>query len=228
MNIPEELLPVVEWWEKDGKKTVVVVVAVLAVFAAYKGYVAHREAKKVAAGSAVLTAYSTAQLEDAVSEFKGMAAEGVLKLRLAKSYYDAGRYAEAKDVYDSFGGVGPVGFEDAPTVGTALCQEALGEYDAALTAFDEFVQNKPESLYALTAKLAIARVIALKGEKEEALKKLNAIKEEVKDDEASKAIVETMISTVRRYEKPTEEAAPTPVEQVEKLESEMKTEEQPQ
>ena len=219
MNIPEELLPVVEWWEKDGKKTAVIVVAVLAVFAAYKGYVAHREAKKVAAGSAVLTAYTTAQLEDAVSEFQGMAAEGVLKLRLAKSYYDAGRYDEAKDLYDSFGGVGPEGFEDVPAVGAALCLEAVGEYDAALAAFDEFVQNKPESLYALTAKLGAARVIALKGDKEEALKKLDAVKAEVKDDAASTAIVETMISTVRRYQKKAEEAAPTPIEQVEKIEA---------
>lgn len=199
MNIPEELIPVIDWWEKDGKKTLIVVAVALAAFAAYKGVVAHKEAKRIAAGDAVMSAYTTGDLESAVDRFAGMAAEGVLRLRLAKSYYDAGRYAEAKDIYESFGGTGPEGFGEIPVLGVALCQEALEQYDEAAAGFKAFLEANPESIYSLTAKLGSARIVALKGDRDSALKELDAVKEEVKDDELAAAVVDNMISTVKKF-----------------------------
>lgn len=198
MEVPEELLPLIDWWEKDGKKTAVVVAVALAAVLAYKGVVAHKEAKRIAAGDAVLTAYSTERLEDAVSDYAGMAAEGALRLKLAKNYYDAGRYQEAKELYESFGGKGPEGFEDVPAVGIAMCLEGQEDYDGALAAFKAFAETNGKSLYALTARLGVARMTALKGDKEAGVKMLEAIKEEVKDDESSLAVVEAMLDTVRR------------------------------
>ena len=198
MEMPEELVPLIDWWEKDGKKTAAIVAVALVAVVAYKGFVAHREAKRVAAGDAVLTAYSAEQLEDAVSDYAGMAAEGALKLRLAKSCYDAGRYAEAKELYESFGGKGPEGFEDVPAVGIAMCLEGLEDYDGALAAFGAFAEANPDSLYALTAKLGAARIVALKGDRDAGVKAIEALKEEVKDDENASAVVEAMLDTVRR------------------------------
>ena len=43
MTIPEELLPVVEWWEKDGKKTLAVLALAGIAAGGYFGWKAWRE-----------------------------------------------------------------------------------------------------------------------------------------------------------------------------------------
>ena len=101
-----ELLPLVEWWEKDGKQTVIwVAVAAIAV-AGWYGWKNHRAARLEAASDALVSAYTTEELEESVSKFSGMAAQGPIKIRLAKSYYDAGRYEEAMTVYDELAAKG--------------------------------------------------------------------------------------------------------------------------
>ena len=101
MNLKKnpELVPLIEWWEKDGKSTVLwIVVAALAVGGFY-GWKGHRAATKAAASDAVVNAYTTEEIEDAVAKFGGTDAGGALKLRLAKNYFDNGRYDEALAKY---------------------------------------------------------------------------------------------------------------------------------
>ena len=50
-EIPEELLPVIEWWEKNGKQAIVTVVVAAVVAAGYYGFKSHQESQRKAASS---------------------------------------------------------------------------------------------------------------------------------------------------------------------------------
>ena len=202
MNLKKnpELLPLVEWWEKDGKSTVTwLLVAAIAVGGFY-GWKNHRAARKAAASEAVASAISTTALEDAVANFKGAATEGVLKIRLAKNYFDAGRYDEAMKQYDELATMKLDGFADIPVVGKAQCLEAKGQFADAFAAFDAFAQANTNSYLTLTAQLGAARCLAQDGKKDEALKRLAALKDATQDDRAAQARVESTESLVKRFE----------------------------
>ena len=196
-----ELLPLVEWWEKDGKSTVIwLLVAAIAVGGWY-GWKNHRAAVKTAASDALVNAYTTEEIEDAVAKFAGSATEGALKLRLAKSYFDAGRYEEALAQYEALVGNAPDGFADIPVVGKAQCLEALGKFDEAVAAFDAFAEASPKNYLTLTAQLGAARSFAQAGDKKKALARIEALKSANKDDELSKARIEATETAIKRFEK---------------------------
>ena len=201
-----ELLPLVEWWEKDGKSTVIwLLVAAIAVGGWY-GWKNHKAAVKAAASDALVNAYTTEEIEDAAAKFAGSATEGALKLRLAKSYFDAGRYEEALAQYEALVGNAPDGFADIPAVGKAQCLEALGKFDEAAAAFDAFAEASPKNYLTLTAQLGAARSFAQAGDKKKALACIEALKAANKDDELSKARIEATETAIKRFEKKVEAA----------------------
>ena len=203
-----ELYPLIEWWEKDGKSTVVwLLVAAIAV-GGYYGWKNHKQAVKAAASDALVNAYTTEEVEDAVAKFSGSATEGALKLRLAKSYFDAGRYEESLAQYEALIGNAPDGFADIPVVGKAQCLEALGKFDEAAKAFDAFAEASPKNYLALTAQLGAARSFAQAGDKKKALARIDALKTANKDDELSKARIEATEQVIKRFG---QKAAPAPV-----------------
>ena len=210
-----ELLPLVEWWEKDGKQTVIwVAVAAIAV-AGWHGWKNYRASRLEAASGALVNAYTTEEMEDAVSKFSGTAAQGPLRIRLAKNYYDAGRFDEAMAVYDELAAKPVDGFEDIPVVGKAQCLEALGRFDEAQAAFDAFAETKPDSYLALTAQLGAARCFAQSGDKTKALARIDALKAANKDNEVATARIEAAEAAIKRFEKKAEvekkAEAPAPV-----------------
>ena len=143
---------------KEIKSTIPYLIAAALVVGGYYGVKEYRAKQKAAASSALVSAYTVEELEEASSKFGGSAAGGVLKLRLAKKYYDAGRHQEALDIYRALSGdKAPDGYADIPAVGEAQCLEALGQHAEALKAYDAFVEANPESFLALTAKLGAAR-----------------------------------------------------------------------
>jgi len=189
------------------------------VVAGYYGvrkYVADRRA---AASEAVSSAYTTDELEDAVAKFGSSKTGGILNLRLAKSYFDAGNYESALDIYGKLDGKAPDGFEDVPAVGKAQCLEALGKFAEATEAYDAFAEANEKSVLALTAKLGAARSISQAGDRAKALERLEALKTSVGDDELAKSRVDTTIELVKRYEKRAErslfEAADAAQKQIE-------------
>ena len=203
-----ELLPLIEWWEKDGKSTVIwLLVAAIAVGGWY-GWKNHKAAVKAAASNALVNAYTTEEIEDAVAKFAGSATGGALKLRLAKSYFDAGRYEEALAQYEALAGNAPEGFADIPAVGKAQCLEALGKFDEAAKAFDAFAEASPKNYLALTAQLGAARSYAQAGDKKKALARIDALKSANTDDELSKARIEATEQVIKRFG---QKAAPAPV-----------------
>ena len=201
-----ELLPLVEWWEKDGKSTVIWLLVAAVAVGGWYGWKNHKAAVKAAASDALVSAYTTEEIEDAVAKFSGSATEGALKLRLAKNYYDAGRYEEALAQYETLVGNAPDGFADIPVVGKAQCLEALGKFDEAAKAFDAFAEASPKNYLTLTAQLGAARCFAQAGDKTKALARIDALKAANKDDELSKARIEATESAIKRFEKKVEDA----------------------
>lgn len=195
-----ELLPVVEWWEKDGKSTVVILLVAALCVAGFYGYRHYRAAERAAASEAVASAFSMEELEDAVAKYAGKPTEGVLKLRLARSYFDAEHFDTALETYEALAGKEPQGFEGVAAVGRAQCLEALKRYDEAMLAYDEFAQavQNGDSPLRLTAQLGVARCVALKGDSKSALEKLAELKVSVGDDEIAKARIESAEDLVKR------------------------------
>ena len=204
-----ELLPLIEWWEKDGKSTVIYLLVAAIAVGGWYGWKNHKAAVKAAASDALVNAYTTEEIEDAAAKFAGSATEGALKLRLAKSYFDAGRYEEALAQYEALIGNAPDGFADIPVVGRAQCLEALGKFDEAAKAFDAFAEASPKNYLTLTAQLGAARSFAQAGDKKKALARIEALKSANADDELSKARIEATETAIKRFEKKVE-ATPAP------------------
>lgn len=176
-----------------------VIVAAIAV-GGYYGVKNHIAAKKVAASEAVVNAYTAEELEEAVSKFGSTASGGALKLRLAKKYFDTGRYQEALDQYEALMKDAPDGFADVPVVGRAQTLEALGKFAEAQKAFEDFVAANPNNYLTLTAQLGAARTLAEGGDAKSALDRLAALKASAAD-ELAKARIETTEDCIRRMAK---------------------------
>ena len=81
------------------------------VVAGYHGIRKYRADRRAAAAEVVSNAYTTEELEDATAKFKGANVEGVLKLRLAKSYFDSANYESALEIYESLDGITEIVFD---------------------------------------------------------------------------------------------------------------------
>lgn len=191
--------PLAEDFVKEIRATVPWLLAAALVVAGYYGVKNYMASRKAAASESLVSAYTVEDLEEAVSKFGGSDAGGALKLRLAKKYFDAGRYQEALDQYEALSGDNaPDGFADVPVVGRAQCLEAMGRHADAVQAYDAFVEANPSSYLALTARLGAARATALAGDRDKALARLAEIKESVKGDALSESRVEATEDCVRR------------------------------
>ena len=196
-----ELFPLIEWWEKDGKSTVIYLLVAAIAVGGWYGWKNHKAAVKEAASNALVNAYTTEEIEEAVSKFSGSDSAGALKIRLAKSYFDAARYEEALAQYEALEGNAPDGFADIPAVGKAQCLEALGKFDEAAKQFDAFAEANAKSYLALTAQLGAVRCFAQQGDKAKALARLDALKQANKDDDLATARIEATETLVKRFEK---------------------------
>ena len=166
----------------------------------WHAYKANKAAKLETASDAFVSAFTTEEIEDAVAKTEGMAAQGAIKIRLAKSYFDAGRYEEAMALYDELTEKPVEGFAELPVVGKAQCLEALGRFDEAVKAFDAFAEANPKHYLTLTAQLGAARAIAQAGDKEKALARINALKAANKDEDLSLKRVEATEEVIKRFE----------------------------
>ena len=191
-SVPVELIPLIEWWEKDGKSTVLGGVLALLVVGGYFGFTHLRAARKASASEALLAATTVEELQESSSAYEGSAAGPALKMRLASALYNKGDYEAALAIYEELKDNPPEGFADVPAVGRAACLEALGRPDEALEAYQAFAESKPKSFLSLTARLGVVRTLAAKGKKAEALERLDALdKEFVADPVARIRLLET-------------------------------------
>ena len=196
-----ELLPVWDWWVKEGKSTLLMLAVAALVVAGFYGVRNWLTARDAAANNALVNAYNTDELESAVSSYGSTKVGPALRLRLAKSYYDAERYQDALDVYDAVAAKASsnAAFADVAVVGRAYALEGLAKYKEAREAFAAYAQANTNSYLLLTAQLGAVRCKALEGDKDGAAKDFEALKAAAKDDFAKNRI-ERMADAVKRHD----------------------------
>ena len=223
-----ELLPLWDWWVKEGRSTVTMLaVAGLAVAAFYgvRGWLRGRDA----AANAALVRMSSAEAngaglieaqEEAVNAYGSTKVGPKMRVILAKSYFDEERYEDALKTYDELvkaSGSNPE-IADIAQIGRAYALEGIAsaeenkegqpaKYKAAQEAFAAYAGNAANvnSYLLLDAKLGAARCKALAGDKEGAAKDFDALTNEA-TDEAVKARIKRMADAVKRF-KPRERAS---------------------
>ena len=200
-KINPEFLPLIEWWEKDGKEYVIGLLIAAVLVGGWYGWKHHRASVRNSASDALTSAYTVEEMEDAVSKYGKTSTGGALRLRLAKGYFDAGRYEEALAAYEAVAANALDGFADVPTVGKAQCLEALSKFDEAQKAFDTFAEANPSNYLALTAQIGAVRCIAQAGDKKKALARIGAIRAANKDNEIALARIDAAESLIKRFEK---------------------------
>lgn len=187
-----ELLPVWDWWVKEGRSTVTLLLVAAVCVAGWYAFRNWKANRTVAANNALVNAFTADELEEAVAKFGGTATGPALKLRLAKSYLDGERWDEAEKVYADYAAAAGADdpFVSLAMLGRAFALEGGGKIDEASEAYAKLAADTNLPVHA-TADLGVARCMALKGDKDGALKKLEA-----SDDPRAKNLAEA----VKRYD----------------------------
>ncbi len=177
-RVPEELKPVVDWWQDHGPKTLTWVVAAVAVCAA--AYLWH--AKATSADANAVVALAGASQTD---EFEAIAALGtdaapLARLDLAHGLYASGDYENALAVYEAgLGEIDDPALKDIAAVGRVCTLEALGRLDEALAAANEleaaFANASRPHYLASELTLAKVRILCQQGDKAAAQKALEPL-----------------------------------------------------
>lgn len=216
-----ELIPLWDWWVKEGRSTAIMVAVAGLAVAAFYGARNWMRGRDAAASAALMKMASpnamsggaglVEEQEAAVEDYGSTKAGPKLRLILAKSYFDAERYEDALKVYDAL--VRDAGknqdMADIAAVGRAQALEGIAsqdesedgrkaKYKVAADAFAEYAAANEKSYLLLDAKVGAARCKALSGDKEGAKADFAALTEGAKD-EAEKAYVKRVEDAVKRY-----------------------------
>ena len=170
-RVPEELLPVLHWWQDSGPKTLAYVGAAIAVVAA--GYFWFEKSRTAREGA--VEALSVAAT---VEDYEGVVALNTpaapfARLDLARSLYGAGEYEDALAVYEAaLAELTDASVRDIAVVGKICALEALDRIDEAMAQVAEveaaiLAADTPHYLAAELI-LAKARLICRKGDKAQA------------------------------------------------------------
>ncbi len=217
MNIPQELEPVIEWWQKDGKKAVAIAAVGAIIALGIYGWNAKQvkfesEASDIAYRAA-FQGMGVEELEGAADSYASSKAASVIKLFLAKAYAnrgEAGDLEKSVRVYEGLinDGAAPEAFAGVAEIGLASCYESLGRWADAKKLFDACATNA-SSYIAFDAKLGAARCVSGLEGSEKSVAQLEALKKEVEGDFNATSKINAAIDAVKRWVK-REAPAPAP------------------
>jgi len=200
-NLPEELLPLYDWWKANGKQFLIMVAATAVLLGGALTLKRVRASKIAAANQELLKANSLDELEAAVAKYGSTKAGNATRMRLAKAYFDASKYEEALQAYDLCLRKGaPTGFKEIAELGRAHTLEGLNRLDEALQAFQTFEKNYTDHFLRPQAVMGTARVMTLQGKKDEAKKLLENLKAEKTDDAVWEMAIANLEGVITRYE----------------------------
>ena len=206
-----ELIPLWDWWVKEGKSTLVMLLVVALGVAGFYGVRGYLRGRNAAIAQTLQQANTPEELATAVSDYGSSSAGVGLKLRLAKSHYDADHFQDALDVYEAVlkdaGKDDP--FRDIAELGRAFSLEGLKKYAEASEAFSAYASDEAKSHdgFRLTAKLGVARCKAQQGDVAGAEADLKALKDAT-SDEQQKSRIEGMLTLLKHYDFSRVDAAP--------------------
>jgi hypothetical protein len=153
------------------------------------------------ANKELLKASTTEELETLVNNYGTWKIGNTARLRLAKSYYDAGRYEDSLEMYNTCISKGaPAGFAEVAVMGRAICFEALNRLDKAAEAYEAFQKGNPGHFLVMQAQLGQARVLALNGKKDQAKTMLETLKAEKNKEPMAEMAIAQLQGVIARYE----------------------------
>ncbi|MEI6645519.1 MAG: tetratricopeptide repeat protein [bacterium] len=201
VNLPLELIPLYDWWKTSGNQFIIQVSIVLIVMGSIYGGKYYYQSSVAAANKELLKASTTEELEALVNNYSQWKVGNTARLRLAKSYYDIGKYEDALATYDACISKGaPYGFAEVAVMGRAICFEALNRLDEAAVAYSAFIKEKPTHFLVIQAQMGQARVLTLQGKKAEAKKLLENVKAEKNSAPMTEMAIAQLQGVIARYE----------------------------
>ncbi|MGN1359250.1 MAG: hypothetical protein ACI4X9_02200 [Kiritimatiellia bacterium] len=198
-NLPEELLPLYDWWKTKGPKALVQFALAALVAISLYAFWQWRQARLDQASAQITAAQSVDELEAAEARYGSTGAGSLLQLRLARAYYDLSRYDDALAAYNAFlARHASHPFAPVARIGIAATQEAMGDYPAAQASYSQLVAAATPAYLLPEAKLGIVRVLPLSDKKDEAAAQLDAFLADPANKEWE-AFARNLKETMRSY-----------------------------
>jgi tetratricopeptide (TPR) repeat protein len=146
---------------------------------------------------------SPAQLNEIVRQFPSSKAAELASFMAARAQYDSGNYAEADQIYTDFLKKYPKHFlAPATALGHIHCQEAVGQVDEALAAFQRFTKDNPsEKALVTVARLGEARCLRQLGKLQDAVAVYETLLLELPESEWQPLIEDLKNTTTRDLER---------------------------
>ena len=165
-KLPEELLPVYDWYRTQGRQLVMAAAALLLVALGVIAYLRHRANQADLASAALMTTESVEGLENLNRQYGGTRAGPLIRLRLAEAYYNAGNHAAARGIYEKFlKSDGRHKLIGTARLGLAATLEAEQSFEEAGAAFETFARENPGHYLYPLAVMGQARCLAARKEK---------------------------------------------------------------
>ena len=200
-NLPEEMLPLYDWWKANGSQFLITLAAAALLVGGAFTFKQYRAAKIAGANQELLKASSLEELETVIAKYGNTKAGNAVRLRLAKAYYDASKYEEALAAYDTCLRKGaPEGFAEIATLGRGHALEGLNRLDEALSVYQAFAKDNASHFLQPHATLGTARVLTMQGKKDEAKKLLENLKAQKTDAPAWEMTIANLEGVINRYE----------------------------
>ena len=206
-----ELLPLWDWWVKEGKTVMITILVIALGTAGFIGIRGYRQGRQAKAAEALVKSNTREELSTAVAEYDSSGAGTGLKLCLAKNYYDAGQYQDALTLYETvLNGDKDDPFRDIAELGRAHSLEGLKKYAEASEAFSKYASDEAKSHdgFRLTAQLGVARCKALQGDVAGAEADLKALKDAT-SDQMKQGRIEELLALIKHYDFTREDPNPT-------------------
>ncbi len=176
-SLPVELLPLYDWYVKEGRSWLTTAAIVLLVVLALLAFRRHQGGKSSEASAALASAESVESLENLNAQYGRTKVGPLIRIALARAYYEAGNFELARTTFEEFvKRHGKHEMAPAARLGIAAALEGAQEFDQALAAFAAFDKEFPAPHYlnALAA-MGQARCLAALQRKEEALDTLDRL-----------------------------------------------------
>jgi len=198
--VPEDLVHAWLWCRANGAQWLVMIAVAVLLAVGVSVFLQYREGQAAKASAQLLAQPTVEALEKSAADFGGTPPGAAVKLKLAKAYYDAGRYADALAKYDDFMKENSsFPFVDVALVGRGYALFGLNRTDEAIAVFRSFREKNPGHYLTQQATFGEVACLAMQGKKDAAkalLQELRAANRETPWESAAKR----MDGAIDRYQ----------------------------
>lgn len=198
--LPEEMIPLYDWYQRRGSQVLTLLSVAVVIAAGVIFLLRHRENRGLEASAALAAAESSESLESLNAKYGKSKVGPVIRIRLAKAHYDAGRYEEAQKVYEEFlRRDGKHDLADIARLGRGAALEARQQFAEALKVYADFEESNPGHYLLPSAVMGRARCLAAQERKSEALDLLERLAVS-RSDTPWETMARDLIGVIQRFE----------------------------